>query len=180
MPSRRSSRRQSAASCPPSPPRVRRSSSCMASCMFIPLTLFLSYNTISMVGLAYSGARAAESAIAASSSSSFVKRPLIREDLNAIQYQSQEANTHLLHQMVHHGTILRGGGHSRQTITRSKKAMVIHQSTTHMGSSSDSEYRASESILNRANTTGKVGYRTEPLLNVLVLGNKVWIFLCKN
>ena len=87
----------------------------------------------------------------------FVKRPLIREDLNAIQYQSQEANTHLLHQMVHHGTILRGGGHSRQTITRSKNATVIYQSTTHMGSSSGSEYRASGSILNRANTTGRVG-----------------------
>ena len=27
-------------------------------------------------------------------------------------------------------------------------------------------------------TTGKVGCRTEPLLNVL--GNKFWIFLCKN
>ena len=67
------------------------------------------------------------------------------------KYQSQEADTHLLHQMVHHRTILRGGGHSRQTITRSKKATVIHQSTTHMGSSSGSEYRASESILNRAN-----------------------------
>ena len=138
--------------------------------MFIPLTLFLSYNTISMVGLAYSGARAAESAIAASSSSSFVKHPLIREDLNAIQYQSQQADTHLLHQMILHRTILRGGGHSRQTITRSKKATVIHQSTTHMESS--------ESILNRANTTGRFGCRTELLLNVL--GNKVWIFFCKN
>src|SRR6185312_2274989 len=59
--------------------------------------------------------------------------------------------------MVHHRTILRGGGHSRQTITRSKKATIIHQSTTHMGSSSGSEYRASKSILQRANTTGKVG-----------------------
>ena len=48
---------------------------------------------------------------------------------------------------------------------------------THMGSSSGSEYRASESILNRANTTGRVGCRTEPLLNVF--GNEVWIFLCK-
>ena len=27
-------------------------------------------------------------------------------------------------------------------------------------------------------STGKVGCRTEPLLNIL--GNKVWIFLCKN
>ena len=35
--------------------------------------------------------------------------------------------------------------------------MVIHQSTTHMGSSSGSEYHASGSILNRANTTGRVG-----------------------
>ena len=59
--------------------------------------------------------------------------------------------------MVHHRTILRGGGHSRQTITRSKKATVIHQSMTHMGSSSGSEYRASGSILNRANSTCRVG-----------------------
>ena len=85
--------------------------------------------------------------------------------------------THLLHQMVHHRTNLRGGGHSIQTIIRSKKATVIHQSTIHMGSSSGSEYRVSESIPNRANTTGRVGCRMEPLLNVL--GNKVWIFLCK-
>ena len=59
--------------------------------------------------------------------------------------------------MVHHRTILRGGGYSRQTITRSKKATVIHQRTTHMGSSSGSEYHASGSMLNRANTTGRVG-----------------------
>ena len=55
---------------------------------------------------------------------------------------------------------------------------MIHQNMTHMGSSSGSEYRASESILNRANTIGRVGCRTEPLLNVF--GNEVWIFLCKN
>ena len=66
----------------------------------------------------------------------------------------------------------------RQTITRSKKTTVKHLSTTHMGASSGSEYRASESTLNRANTIGRVGCRTEPLLNVL--GNKVWIFLRKN
>ena len=67
------------------------------------------------------------------------------------------ADTHLLHQMVHHRTILRGGRHSRQIITRSKKAMVIYQSMTHMGSISGSEYRASGSILQRANTTGSFG-----------------------
>ena len=73
------------------------------------------------------------------------------------KYQSQEADTHLLHRMVHHRTIFRGGGHSRQTIIRSKKATVIHQSTTQTGSSSGSEYRASGSILQRANTTGSFG-----------------------
>ena len=86
--------------------------------------------------------------------------------------------TLLLHQMVHHRTNLRGGGHSRKTIIRIKKATVIHQSTTHMGSSSGSEYCASESISNRADTTGKVGCRTVPLLSVV--RNEVWIFLCKN
>ena len=59
--------------------------------------------------------------------------------------------------MVHHRTNRQGGVHSIQMIIRSKKATVIHQSTTHMGSSSGSEYRASESILNRANITGRVG-----------------------
>ena len=44
-----------------------------------------------------------------------------------------------------------------------------------MGSSSGSEYCASESISNRADTTGKVGCRTEPLLNIF--GNEVWIFV---
>ena len=63
-------------------------------------------------------------------------------------------------------------------IIRSKKATIIHQSTTHIGSSSGSEYCASESISNRADTTGKVGCRTVPLLSVV--RNEVWIFLCKN
>ena len=36
-----------------------------------------------------------------------LKRPLIKEDLKVIQYQSQEADTLLLHQMVHHRTTLR-------------------------------------------------------------------------
>jgi len=43
---------------------------------------------------------------------------------------------------------------------------VIYQSTTHMGSSKGSEYRANRNILQRANTTGKVGVRTRPLLDV--------------
>ena len=47
-----------------------------------------------------------------------------------------------------------------------------------MGSNSGSEYYTSESISNRADTTGKVGCRTVPLLSIV--RNKVWIFLCKN
>ena len=46
-----------------------------------------------------------------------------------------------------------------------------------MGSSSGSEYCASESISNRADTIGKVGCRTAPLLSVV--RNEVWIFLVK-
>ena len=46
-----------------------------------------------------------------------------------------------------------------------------------MGSSSGSEYCASENISNRAGSTGKVGCRTMTLLNVVWY--EVWVFLCK-
>ena len=47
-----------------------------------------------------------------------------------------------------------------------------------MGSSSGSEYCASENISNRAGSTGKVGCRTITLLGVVWY--EVWVFLCKS
>ena len=94
------------------------------------------------------------------------------------KYQSQEADTHLLHRMVHHRTNLRGGGHSIQMIIRSKKATVIHQSTTQTGSNSGSEFRANERILQRANTTGSVRCGRNLLLDVF--NNEVRVFLWSN
>ena len=46
-----------------------------------------------------------------------------------------------------------------------------------MGSSSGSEYCASENISNRAGSTGKVGCRTITLLGVVWY--EVWVFFCK-
>ena len=83
---------------------------------------------------------------------------------------------HLLHQMVHYHTNLRGG-HSIQMIITSNQATTEHQSATHMGSSSGSEYCVSENISNRAGSTGKVGCRTITLLGVVWY--EVRVFLCK-
>ena len=60
--------------------------------------------------------------------------------------------------------------------------MVIHQSTTHMGSSSGSEYRASKSILDRANTTAELAadatstQRLQPRSPDLPLKKTTYIF----
>ena len=62
-------------------------------------------------------------------------------------------------------------------IISNKTATVIHQSTTQTVSSLGSEWCASRIILQRANTTGKVGVRTQPLLGAF--NNKVWFFIWK-
>ena len=61
------------------------------------------------------------------------------------------------------------------TIIRTKNATRIPQSTTKTKFGSDSEYIASGSILQRANTTGNVGCRSDHLFDVL--DNEVWIFI---
>ena len=47
-----------------------------------------------------------------------------------------------------------------------------------MGSNSGSEYCVSESISNRAGSTGKVGCRMITLLSVV--WHEVWVFFCKS
>ena len=82
--------------------------------------------------------------------------------------------THLLHQMVHHRTTLRGNGQWSATIARTTTKTQTRMWTTKRSS----ESCAIRSFLRVTLSTGKIGCRTEPLLNVL--GNKVWIFLCKS
>ena len=83
--------------------------------------------------------------------------------------------THLLHQMVHYRTTLRGSEQRSATIMRittNTHTMIL---TTKRGSSESCTIR---NFLRVTLSTGKVGCRTEPLLNVF--GNEDWIFLCKN
>ena len=81
---------------------------------------------------------------------------------------------HLLHQMVHHCTTLRGNGQWSATITR----ITTKTHTTTLTTKRSSEFCAIRSFLRVTLFTGTVGCRTEPLLNVF--GNEVWIFLCRN
>ena len=82
--------------------------------------------------------------------------------------------THLLHQMVHHRTTLRGNGQWSATIVR----ITTKTHTMILTTKRSSESCAIRNFLRVTLSTGKVGCRTEPLLNVF--GNEVWIFLCKN
>ena len=71
--------------------------------------------------------------------------------------KSQEANNTYIQQIVPSSFNLHRGGHLIHTIIRTKNATRIPQSTTKTKFGSDSEYIASGSILQRANTTGSVG-----------------------
>ena len=81
---------------------------------------------------------------------------------------------YLLHQMVHHRTTLRGNGQWSATITR----ITTKTQTMILTTKRSSESCAIRSFLRVTLSTGKVGCRTEPLVNIL--RNKLWIFLCKN
>jgi hypothetical protein len=81
---------------------------------------------------------------------------------------------HLLHQMVHHHITLRGNGQWSATIAR----ITTKTQTRTLTTKRSSESCAIRSFLRVTLSTGKVGCRTESLLNIL--GNKLWIFLCKN
>ena len=82
--------------------------------------------------------------------------------------------TYLLHQMVHHRTTLRGNGQWSATIAR----ITTKTQTIILTTKRSSESCAIRSFLQVTLSTGKIECRTGPLLNVL--GNKVWVFLCKN
>ena len=83
--------------------------------------------------------------------------------------------THLLHQMVHHRSTLRGNGQWSATIARITTKTHTTTLTTKRGSS---ESCAILNFLRVTLSTGKAGCRTVPLLSVI--RNEVWIFLCKN
>src|SRR6185437_8632113 len=77
--------------------------------------------------------------------------------------------------MVHHHITLRGSGQGSATIARITTNTHTTILTMKRGSS---ESCAIRNFLRVTLSTGKVGCRTEPLLNVF--GNEVWVFLCKN
>ena len=83
-------------------------------------------------------------------------------------------NTLLLYQMVHHRTTLRRSGQWSATIAR----ITTNTHTIILTTKRSSESCAIRNFLLVTLSTGKVGCRTEPLLNVF--GNEVRIFLCKN
>ena len=74
------------------------------------------------------------------------------------KYQSQKADTHLLHQMAHHRTTLRGNGQWSATITRITTKTHTTTLTTKRGSS---ESCAIRNFLRVTLSTGKVGCRTD-------------------
>ena len=80
---------------------------------------------------------------------------------------------YLLHQMVHHRTTLHGNGQWSATIARTGTKTQTRTWTTKRSS----ESCAIRIFLRVTLSTGEVGCRMEPLLKVL--GNKVWIFVCK-
>src|SRR6185295_18750021 len=99
-----------------------------------------------------------------------MKRPLIREDLKVIQYQSQEADN----------TFITSDGTSPYNSTR-KWAVKRHyreDNNTHTTiltiKRGSSESCAIRNFLRVTLSIGKVGCRTEPLLDVF--GNEVWVF----
>ena len=83
--------------------------------------------------------------------------------------------THLLHQMVHHRTTLRGNGQRSATIAR----ITTHTHTTiltiKMGSSESCTMR----YVLRVTLIHRQGWMQDGTL-LDVLGNKVWVFLYKN
>ena len=83
--------------------------------------------------------------------------------------------THLLHQMVHHRTTLRGTEQISATIAR----ITIHTHATMLNTKrGSSEYCAMQYLL-RVTLIHRQGWVQDgTLLNVL--WNEVWVFLCKN
>ena len=83
--------------------------------------------------------------------------------------------THLLHQMVHHRTTLRGNGQRSATIAR----ITTHTHTTILIIKRGSSESCAMRYLLRVTLIHRQGWVQDgTLLNVL--WNEVWVFLCKN
>ena len=99
----------------------------------------------------------------------------MREDLKVIQYQSQEADN----------TFITSDGISPYNSTQKWAVKRHYREDNNQHPHNDINYEKRVIRVLRHTelpavtlSTGKVGCRTEPLLDVF--GNKVWIFLCKN
>ena len=105
-----------------------------------------------------------------------MKRPLIREDLKCVTNISpRRLMTHLLHQMVHYRTTLRGSEQRSATITR----ITTHTHTTILIIKRGSSESCAMWNLLRVTQIHRQGWVQDgTLLNVL--WNEVWVFLCKN
>ena len=83
--------------------------------------------------------------------------------------------THLLHQMVHHRTTLRGNGQRSATIAR----IITHTHTTILIIKRGSSESYAMRDLLRVTLIHRQGWVQDGTL-LDVLGNEVWVFLCKN
>ena len=85
--------------------------------------------------------------------------------------------THLLHQMVHHRTTLRGSEQRSATIAR----ITIHTHATILNIKRKSSESCAMWYLLRVTLIHRQGWVQDgTLLNLNVLWNEVWVFLCKN
>ena len=82
---------------------------------------------------------------------------------------------HLLHQMVRHRTTLRGNGQRSATIAR----ITTHTHTTILNIKRGSSESCAMRYLLRVTLIHRQGWVQDGTL-LDVLGNEVWIFLCKN
>ena len=90
------------------------------------------------------------------------------------KYQSQEADN----------TFITSDGTSPYNSTRKWAVKRHYRENNHYNPHENVKHEEVIRVLRHTEllqvtlSTGKIGYRTEPLLNVL--GNKVWVFLYKN
>ena len=83
--------------------------------------------------------------------------------------------THLLHQMVHRRTTLRGNGQRSATIAR----ITTHTHTTILNIKRGSSESCAMRDLLRVTLIHRQGWVQDGTL-LDVFGNEVWVFLCKN
>ena len=83
--------------------------------------------------------------------------------------------THLLHQMVHYRTTLRGSEQSSATIAR----ITIHTHATILKTKRKSSESCTMRYLLRVTQIHRQGW-VQDGTQLNVLWNEVWVFLCKN